>query len=127
MRTTFPIIPIAAAAPMRAFASISAVVTGWLKALARARMNRAQARALAGLEGRMLADIGITRADLRDAFSEPFWEDPTALLRERALERRLNRQVASIAIATGLRAVPAAKPQDAFRRPPLDRPARQTV
>jgi uncharacterized protein YjiS (DUF1127 family) len=127
MRTTFPIVPIAAAAPMRAFASISAVVTGWLKALARARMNRAQARALAGLEGRMLSDIGITRADLRDAFSEPFWEDPTALLRERALERRLNRQVASIAIATGLRAVPAAKPQDAFRRPPLDRPARQTI
>ena len=37
----------------------------------------------------MLADIGITRADVRDAFSEPFWDDPTALLRERALERRL--------------------------------------
>jgi uncharacterized protein YjiS (DUF1127 family) len=127
MRINFPIVPITAAAAMRAFASISAVVTGCLKTLARARMNRAQARALAGLEGRMLSDIGITRADLRDAFSEPFWEDPTALLRERALERRLNRQVASIAIATGLRAVPAAKPQEAFRRLPLDRPARQTI
>jgi len=41
----------------------------------------------------MLADIGITRADVRDAFSEPFWDDPTALLRERALERRLNHSV----------------------------------
>ena len=39
---------------------------------------------LASLDRRMLADIGITRADLRDAFSEPFWDDPTALLRERA-------------------------------------------
>ena len=39
---------------------------------------------------RMLADLGISRSDLRDAFSEPFWEDPTALLRERALERRWN-------------------------------------
>jgi hypothetical protein len=42
----------------------------------------------------MLADLGITRVDLRDAFSEPFWEDPTALLRERAIERRMNRSVA---------------------------------
>jgi hypothetical protein len=41
----------------------------------------------------MLADIGITRADVRDAFSEPFWDDPTALLRERALERRHNHSV----------------------------------
>ena len=46
---------------------------------------------LAGLDRRMLADIGLTRSDLNDAFSEPFWEDPTALLRERAIERRLNR------------------------------------
>ena len=46
---------------------------------------------LAGLDRHMLADIGITRSDLRDAFSEPFWDDPTALLRERAIERRLYR------------------------------------
>jgi len=43
---------------------------------------------------------------VRDAFSEPFWEDPTALLRERAIERRLHR---------------------GFRRPRTDRPARETV
>ena len=42
----------------------------------------------------MLTDIGITRADLRDAFSAPFWEDPTVLLNERALERRLSRALA---------------------------------
>lgn len=67
---------------------------GWLKRLARARRHRRQAVALAQFDRRMLADLGISRADLRDAFSEPFWEDPTALLRERALERRLNRAVA---------------------------------
>ena len=39
----------------------------------------------------MLEDIGITRADVNDAFSSPFWEDPTSLLRERAIERRMNR------------------------------------
>jgi uncharacterized protein YjiS (DUF1127 family) len=70
-----------------------ALVTHWLKELARARRHRHQASALAGLDRRMLADIGITRADLSDAFSEPFWDDPTALLRERALERRLSHSV----------------------------------
>jgi uncharacterized protein YjiS (DUF1127 family) len=125
--TTFPVVPIAAAAPLRAFAVMSATVGGWLKAFARARRNRAQARILAGADSQMLSDMGITRADLRDAFSEPFWEDPTALLRERSTERRLNRQVAGIGFASGLPSVRAPKLQSGFRRPPLDRPARQTI
>jgi hypothetical protein len=58
--------------------------------------------------------MGLTRADVSDAFSEPFWEDPTALLRERAIERRLNRP-----------RVPAT--QAGFQRPATNRPARQTV
>jgi uncharacterized protein YjiS (DUF1127 family) len=70
-----------------------ALVTQWLKKLARARRHWNEATTLASLDRRMLADLGITRADLRDAFSEPFWEDPTALLRERAIERRMNRAV----------------------------------
>ena len=106
---------------LRAFASVLALVTAWLKELARARRHRREATVLAGLDRRMLADIGITRADVRDAFSEPFWEDPTALLRERALERRLNR-----AVRTASRAIAPAQ-ITAFRRPPTDRPARQTV
>jgi len=83
-----------------------------LKRLAQARRHRRQAAFLAQCDGRMLADIGISRADLRDAFSEPFWEDPTALLRERALERRWQRALA----------------QDAgFKRPRTDRPPQQVV
>ena len=78
---------------MRVFASVLAVVTHWLKEFARARRHRRQANVLAGLDRHMLADIGITRTDVRDAFSEPFWDDPTALLRERALERRLSHAV----------------------------------
>jgi hypothetical protein len=74
--------------------------------------------ALAGLDRRMLADIGINRADLRDAFSEPFWEDPTAVLRERVNDRRLNR--------ARLRA-PRDGVENGFRRPPTDRPARQAI
>jgi len=94
MIMNIPVLPIAGGTAVRAFASLLALVTSWLRSLARARRHRSEAKALAGLDRRMLADIGITRADVRDAFSEPFWEDPTALLRERAIERRLNRLAA---------------------------------
>jgi len=67
-------------------------------AVARARQilqlvkNRHDATVLAGLDDRMLADIGLTRGDLRDAYSEPVWRDPTAILVSRAHERRINRR-----------------------------------
>lgn len=93
MSMNVPVLPIGAGALSRAFASLLAVAAHWVKAVAKARRNRQEARKLAGLDRRMLADIGITRSDVRDAFSEPFWEDPTALLRERAIERRMNRGV----------------------------------
>jgi uncharacterized protein YjiS (DUF1127 family) len=91
---------------------VFAAVEGWLKRLVQARRHRRQAAALAHCDGRMLADIGLSRADLRDAFSEPFWEDPTALLRERALERRWSRAVSR---------------EQAFMRLRTDRPARQSL
>jgi Domain of unknown function (DUF1127) len=50
--------------------------------------SRADAAVLARGDDRMLADIGLTRCDVRDAFSEPMWRDPTSLLRARANERR---------------------------------------
>jgi uncharacterized protein YjiS (DUF1127 family) len=93
MSAKYPVLPIAGGALVRVFASVLAFVTRWLKELLETRRHRREANVLAGLDHRMLADIGITRADVRDAFSEPFWDDPTALLRERALERRLNHTV----------------------------------
>ena len=89
MSANYPVLPIAGGTLVRAFASLLAVVTHWFRKLARRRRNWHEATTLASLDQRMLADMGITRADLRDAFSEPFWEDPTALLRERAMERRM--------------------------------------
>ncbi len=53
--------------------------------------NRRAAQALARLDDRMLADIGLSRADLRDAYADSLWADPTVRLRARALERRLAR------------------------------------
>ncbi len=91
MSIHYPVLPTAGATLVRAFACVAAVMAHWLKRLSQAQRNRREARVLAGLDRRMLADIGITRADVRDAFSEPFWDDPTLLLRERAIERRINR------------------------------------
>jgi uncharacterized protein YjiS (DUF1127 family) len=119
MTAHYPVLPIAGSALARAFAATLALVTYWLKQIARARRHRRQAVMLAGLDRHMLADIGITRADIRDAFSEPFWEDPTALLRERALERRWNRAL--------MRADIEAHVEPGFHRPPTDRPARQAM
>lgn len=119
MSMNIPVLPIGAGALSRAFASLAAVAAHWAKVVAKASRNRREAKKLAGLDRRMLADIGLTRADVNDAFSEPFWEDPTALLRERAIERRMNRPVRS--------ANRDPRVADGFQQPRLDRPARHAV
>jgi uncharacterized protein YjiS (DUF1127 family) len=120
MSANTPVLPLAAGTLVRAFASMLALVIGWLKKMAQRRRHWHQATTLAALDRRMLADMGITRADLQDAFSQPYWEDPTALLRERAIERRMNR-----AFATR----PQRRPQveNGFTRPATDRPARHAI
>jgi len=70
------------------------------KQLERAIEHRRAAQALARFDDRMLADIGLTRSDLHDANAEPLWDDPTALLRARALERRLARHGVSNGLAS---------------------------
>jgi uncharacterized protein YjiS (DUF1127 family) len=73
------------------FASaVAALVTG-LRAISRALKNRRDAAMLAGMDDRMLADIGLTRSDLRDAYAEPLWRDPTDMLAGRARDKRLYR------------------------------------
>ena len=63
-----------------------------LRSLLQTIKNRRDAIVLAGMDEHMLADIGLTRGDVRDAFSEPLWRDPTAILVSRAHERRVNRR-----------------------------------
>ena len=118
MNANIPVLPIAGGTLVRAFASLLALLTHWLKQISRARRHRHEANVLAGLDRNMLADIGITRADLNDAVSGPFWEDPTALLRERAIERRLYR-------VTPAQREP--RVENGFHRPPTNRPARQAM
>jgi uncharacterized protein YjiS (DUF1127 family) len=69
--------------------------------------NRHDAMRLANLDDRMLADIGLNRSDLRDAFAELPWRDPSDVLVRRAAERRSVRRLTDY--------------------PPTDRPARLSV
>lgn len=117
MRTFTPVLPIGAATVGRAVAAFATAFAHQVKAVLRVIRNRRQANALAGLDQRMLKDIGISRADLNDAFSSPFWEDPTSLLRERAIERRMNRGLRSTTI----------RQAEPFQRARLDRPSRQAI
>jgi len=85
------------------FAAAVNAFTGFVVALSREVLlvlkNRRDAASLSGMDDRMLADIGLTRGDLRDAYSEPVWRDPTAILVSRAHERRINRRRVSIGLS----------------------------
>jgi uncharacterized protein YjiS (DUF1127 family) len=78
--------------PRFSLASVTAVLVAQaanaVMAAVRAYRHRRDATALADVSDRALADIGLTRSDLHDAFAEPLWRDPTSLLRNRAGERR---------------------------------------
>jgi uncharacterized protein YjiS (DUF1127 family) len=84
--------------------------------LLRVIRNRHASAMLARLDDRMLADIGLTRSDLRDAYAEPIWQDPTDVLARRARERRASRSHRSEA--------PPLVPTGPLPCPPADRPAR---
>jgi uncharacterized protein YjiS (DUF1127 family) len=69
------------------FAAV-ALVTMRLRQLAAAFRHRHDTAILLELDNRMLADIGLTRRDVRQAFDEPIWRDPTNLLVDRVTRRR---------------------------------------
>ena len=79
------------------FALVLAGVVAAVRKVGQVLKNRHDAAMLAQFDDRMLSDIGLTRSDLRDAYSEPLWRDPTSILASRAHERRANRQVITLA------------------------------
>lgn len=119
MTTAYPVLPLAAGTLARVVAAALNVAVVSVKAAARTVRNRRDAQMLANLDHRMLADIGITRSDLSDAFSAPLWQDPTTLLHERAIERRMNRARARVVNWEG--------DSKTFRRPATDRPSRHAI
>ncbi|MDR6954000.1 uncharacterized protein YjiS (DUF1127 family) [Ancylobacter sp. 3268] len=84
-----------------AFSSFGAAASGLLAGayvnlvrIAKAVHRRSLLNQLGDFDDRMLKDIGLTRADLRDAASGPVWQDPTSVLVVRAVERRAGRRQA---------------------------------
>ncbi|MGR7996300.1 DUF1127 domain-containing protein [Xanthobacter sp. ZOL 2024] len=67
--------------------------------LSRTLEHRRVISQLAGLDDHMLRDIGITRADLRDAAAEPLGADPTRVLVLRSTERRVAQRLSQWARA----------------------------
>jgi uncharacterized protein YjiS (DUF1127 family) len=90
--------------------------------LAQAWRRRHQAAELAALDDHLLADIGLTRADLTDALSRLPWRDPIAALARR--QCKLARGDAALERHAAPSLVPGA---DALAFPPRDPPARLTL
>jgi uncharacterized protein YjiS (DUF1127 family) len=86
--------------------------------------NRRDAVRLADLDDRMLADIGLTRCDLRDAYAEPLWRDPTDVLARRSAERRFGRHQPALCRAAAARS-DAALPAECY--PPTNRSVRYLI
>jgi uncharacterized protein YjiS (DUF1127 family) len=104
------------------FAFVLATLTAAIRKVGQVLKNRHDAAMLADMDDRMLADIGLNRSDVRDAFAEPLWNDPTAILASRALERRKHRAQVTVSLAS-----PPLVPQIGFSVPSINRPARYTV
>ena len=120
MNANIPVLPIAGGALVRAFASLLALLTHWLRQIARARRHRREASVLAGLDRHMLADIGITRCRsarrlLGAVLGRP--DRAAARARDRAapVPRHARARREPIDVENG------------FHRPPTDRPARQAI
>jgi uncharacterized protein YjiS (DUF1127 family) len=113
----------ASAALVQTAATLAVRAGRGLKRFAARVKNRHNAMRLAALDDRMLRDIGLNRSDLRDAFAELPWRDPSEVLARRAAERRPQR----LSDFTRPRP-PALFPARAARcYPPTDRPARTLV
>jgi len=65
---------------LQAIRALGAVLVERIARVAKILRHRRDLEFLAGLDDRMLKDIGLTRSDLRFALSEPFWRDPGAVL-----------------------------------------------
>jgi len=96
-------------------AAIAVSVVQRIARLRNGRRHRHDAGMLVRADEHILADLGICRGDVHDAFSGPPWQDPTVLLRTRALERRLSRNRVAHGFAPP--ELTSTSAQDAFRRP----------
>jgi uncharacterized protein YjiS (DUF1127 family) len=98
----------------RALAALATRARRGIKLFAKRLQDRRDVTQLAEFDDRMLRDIGLTRGDVRDAFSGPPWRDPADMLAQRAAERRIMQQRAKPVCATADR-----PPSPLFTAPPV--------
>lgn len=99
--------------------AVTGIVALRLREFVQTVKGRHDAALLAGLDDRMLADIGLTRGDVRDAFSEPVWRDPTNILVSRAHERRISRRRTSAGLPEKPFDAPSIVPSAAVHGAPI--------
>ena len=80
---------------LEAIRTLGAVLVERIAHAAKILRHRRDLEFLAGLDDRMLKDIGLTRSDLRFALSEPVWRDPGAALIGRIGQRGAGKSHAS--------------------------------
>jgi uncharacterized protein YjiS (DUF1127 family) len=80
--------PMTASGSHRLFDQLVARLAHGLCEITIAIEHRQELTRLADHDDRMLADIGLSRGDLYEARSTPFWVDPTAILEQRVRRRR---------------------------------------
>ena len=113
---------------IKALAALAGRIGQGLKEFADRVKNRRDAFRLADLDDRMLADIGLNRSDLRDAYAAPPWRDPSELLARRAVERRVRHgktRTTSVPQMQQQAALFGAQPMLSY--PAADRPGRHLV
>ena len=111
----------------RVLLALVRLAVGRTRGVIRVFRHRRDARMLLGVDDRMLADIGLTRSDLRDAYAEPLWHDPTDVLARRARERRVSRQRQAFEASHDTALRPAATGLEPLHYPSADRSARFLV
>ena len=111
----------------RTCAAIGDATVRAVRRLSKAWRRRHAAAELAALDDHLLADIGLSRADLVDALAQPVWRDPTAALARRHDERRHACRAGVADLLAHHVAPPLVPGTDAFAFPPSDPPARLTL
>jgi len=100
--------------------AVTGSVGNGVRSLLQTIKNRRDATILAGMDEHMLADIGLTPGDVRDAFAAPVWSDPTAVLVSRAHERRINRRRVKIGLTEKSFEAPSIVPSPGATRAAID-------